>query len=119
MSKGKILVVDDEENIRLLLSEELSDEGYEVDTAANADECFQKFNKQKFDLVVLDIEMPGKNGIEIAGQLRKDQPGLKIVLLTAYSHYRYDLASWAADAYVVKSADLTELKLKIEELLKL
>ncbi|MEN3008556.1 response regulator [Pseudothermotoga sp.] len=119
MPKGRILIVDDEENIRLLLSEELADEGYEVETAANGDECLEKFDKKKFDLVVLDIEMPGKNGIEVAGQLRKDQPGLKIVLLTAYSHYKYDLASWAADAYVVKSADLTELKHTIEELLKL
>ncbi|HBT39031.1 MAG: Response regulator receiver protein [Thermotoga sp. 50_1627] len=119
MTKARILVVDDEENIRLLLSEELTDEGYEVDTAMNAEECLQKCRQESFDLVILDIEMPGKNGIEVAGELRKQQPGLKIVLLTAYSHYKYDLSSWAADAYVVKSADLSELKRTIEELLKL
>lgn len=119
MSKGRILVVDDEENIRLLLREELTDEGYDVETASNAEECLQKCDKESFDLVILDIEMPGKNGIEVAGLLRRQQPGIKIVLLTAYSHYKYDLSSWAADAYVVKSADLTELKRTIEELLKL
>lgn len=119
MARAKILVVDDEENIRLLLSEELTDEGYDVQTAKDAEECLKKFEKESFDLVVLDIEMPGKNGIEVAGELRKRFPGLKIVLLTAYSHYKYDMSSWAADAYVVKSADLTELKRTIEELLKM
>ncbi|HOJ88774.1 MAG TPA: response regulator [Pseudothermotoga sp.] len=119
MKKVKILVIDDEQNIRLLISEELKDMGYEVETASNADEALKEFEKTTFDLVTIDVEMPGKNGIELAGILRQKYPGLRIVLLTAYSHYKYDLASWAADAYVVKSADLTELKDTIRKLLQL
>lgn len=119
MKKTKILVVDDEHNIRLLISEELKDLGYEVETASNADEALEKFEGTNFDLVTIDVEMPGKSGIELAGILRQKYPGLRIVLLTAYSHYKYDLASWAADAYIVKSADLTELKDTIKKLLQM
>lgn len=119
MKKAKILVIDDEQNLRLLMSEELKDLGYEVETASDADEALKKFDRTNFDLVTIDIEMPGKNGIELAGILRQKYPGLRIVLLTAYSHYKYDLSSWAADAYVVKSADLTELKETVKKLLQM
>ncbi|MGJ8455079.1 response regulator [Pseudothermotoga sp. U03pept] len=119
MSKTRILVVDDEENIRLLISEELKDLGYDVETASNADEALEKFEKDNFELATIDVEMPGKSGIELAGTLRQKFPGLRIVLLTAYSHYKYDLASWAADAYVIKSADMTELKETIAKLLQM
>ncbi|MEJ5229453.1 MAG: response regulator [Pseudothermotoga sp.] len=119
MSKTRILVVDDEENIRLLISEELRDLGYDVETASNAEEALEKFEKDNFELATIDVEMPGKSGIELAGVLRQKFPGLRIVLLTAYSHYKYDLASWAADAYVVKSADMTELKETIAKLLQM
>lgn len=119
MKKIKILVIDDEQNIRLLISEELKDLGYEVEIASNAKEALEKFEHANFDLVTIDIEMPGTNGIELAGILRQKYPGLRIVLLTAYSHYKYDLASWAADAYVVKSVDLTELKDTIKKLLQM
>jgi len=119
VSKTRILVVDDEENIRLLISEELKDLGYDVETASNADEALEKFEKDDFELATIDVEMPGKSGIELAGILRQKFPGLRIVLLTAYSHYKYDLASWAADAYVIKSADMTELKETIAKLLQM
>ncbi len=115
--QARILVVEDEDNVRLLVSEELQDEGYVVESAANAEEALSKLEKTQFDLATIDIEMPGMNGIELAGLLRQKIPGIKIVLLTAYSHYKYDLASWAADAYIVKSADLSELKNTIAKLL--
>jgi Response regulator containing CheY-like receiver, AAA-type ATPase, and DNA-binding domains len=64
MSKAKILVVDDEENIRFLLSEELADEGYDVKNRdGTRRSAFRSARKEPFDLVVLDIEMPGKNGL--------------------------------------------------------
>ncbi len=119
MKKARILVIDDEQNLRLLISEELKDLGYEVETAANANEALEKFERTAFDLATIDVEMPGMNGIELAGVLRQKYPGLRIILLTAYSHYKYDLASWAADAYIVKSADLTELKDTIKKLLQM
>jgi len=117
--KHNILVIDDEENTRLLIAEELLEAGYKVDQAASTEEARKKIESNSYDLVTLDIEMPGMNGVEFAGFLRKEIPGLRIVLLTAYSHYRHDLSSWAADAYVVKSPDLTELKETIKKLLEM
>ncbi|AIY87001.1 MULTISPECIES: response regulator [unclassified Thermotoga] len=113
----RILVVDDEPNIRELLKEELQEEGYEVDTAENGEEALKKFFSRNYDLVILDIEMPGISGLEVAGEIRKKKKDAKIILLTAYSHYRSDLSSWAADEYVVKSFNFDELKEKVKKLL--
>ncbi len=117
--KRKIMVVEDEQNMRLLLEEELADEGYDVASASNAEEALKLFESdQDIDLATIDIEMPGISGLELAGRLRKSNLDMKIILLTAYTHYKQDLSSWAADAYVVKSMDLTELKSKIRDLLR-
>jgi DNA-binding response OmpR family regulator len=113
----RILVVDDEKNMRLLISEELKDEGYSVDEAKDGEEAVVKFQKNDYDLVTLDVEMPGMSGLEVAGKLREMKKNIKIILLTAYSHYKSDMSSWAADAYVVKSADLTEMKETVNKLL--
>ncbi|AAD36430.1 chemotaxis protein CheY [Thermotoga maritima MSB8] len=113
----RILVVDDEPNIRELLKEELQEEGYEIDTAENGEEALKKFFSGNYDLVILDIEMPGISGLEVAGEIRKKKKDAKIILLTAYSHYRSDLSSWAADEYVVKSFNFDELKEKVKKLL--
>ncbi len=115
--KKKILVVDDEPNIRDLLREELEEEGYIVDVAENGEKAIEKYFSGDYDLIVLDIEMPGMNGLEVAGLIRERKKDAKILILTAYSHYKYDLSSWAADEYVVKSIDFTELKEKVKKLL--
>ena len=115
----RVLVVDDEPNMRLLIREELEEMGLEVDEASNGEEAIEKFQKGNYDLVTLDIEMPGMNGLEVAGKIRELKKDAKIILLTAYSHYKGDLASWAADSYVVKSMDFTELKEEIRKLLGL
>lgn len=114
----KILIVEDEESLCLLYEEELTREGYEVTTVTNADSALELINREDFDLIVTDIRMPGKNGIELIAQimgLRKDIP---IIINTAYQSYKDDFMTWAAEAYVVKSASLDELKLKIKELIK-
>jgi len=114
----KILIVEDEKNMRFLLKEELEEEGYEVIVASNAQEAENVLDSGvRFDLVTIDIEMEGMNGLELAGLMRKRLPDLKIVLLTAYTHYKHDLSSWAADSYIVKSPDFSELKTVIRELI--
>ena len=115
--KKKILDVDDEPNMRELLREELEEEGYEVEAAENGEEALKKFSSGDYDLVILDIEMPGMNGLEVAGKIREMKKDARIILLTAYSHYRSDLSSWAADEYVVKSFNFDELKEKVKKLL--
>ena len=118
MKKVRLLVVDDEENIRMLFKEELEDEGYEVDLASNGFEAVEKMKSSTFDLVVLDIKMPGMDGIQTLNamkNLNKDQP---VILCSAYGEFKQDLSSWVSDGYVVKSADTTELKQTIRALLK-
>ncbi len=115
----KILVVDDEDNIRLLYKEELQDEGYEVDLAANAEEAFQKIEANKPDLITLDIKMPGMNGIDFLAKLKEENKNIPVILCSAYGSYKQDFQVWASDAYVVKSADLRELKMTIKEIIDL
>ena len=115
--KRKILVVDDEENIRLLFKEELEEEGYEVDTASNGLEALEKVKAASFDVIVLDIKMPVMDGIQALNAIKnmnKDQP---VILCSAYGEFKQDLSSWVSDGYVVKSADTRELKETIKEIL--
>ena len=111
-----ILVVDDDEAIRTLLQEELEDEGYKVLIATNARDALKMVAAEPLDLVVLDIRMPGMDGLEALPRILGIKEGLPVIMNTAYTQYQDSFMSWAADAYVVKSSDLTELKEKIKEL---
>ena len=113
----KILVVDDEENIRLLYQEELEEDGYTVDVAAHGQEALEKLNTFQPDLITLDIRMPGMDGVETLRKIREVQRDLPVILCSAYGEYKQDLTTWASDAYVIKTSDLTELKGTIKTLL--
>jgi two-component system response regulator (stage 0 sporulation protein F) len=115
----RILIVDDEENIRFLYKEELEDEGFTVDLARNGEEALEKVDHFQPDLITLDIKMPGLNGLEVLKRIREQKRHLPIILCSAYGEYKQDFTTWASDAYVVKCADLTELKETIRRLLKL
>jgi len=115
---AKILVVDDEEHIRLLYSEELSEAGYEVITAADGFKLIERIEKEKPDLVVLDIKMVDYNGLDILQEIRNKFYDLPVILCTAYDTYKEDIKAIAADFYVIKSFDLTELKKKIARALE-
>ena len=115
----KIMVVDDEENIRFLYKEELEEDGFAVELAKNGEEALEKFPGAQPDLITLDIKMPGMGGIEVLKRIRERDKHLPIILCSAYSDYKQDFATWASDAYVVKCADLTELKSTIRRLLGL
>ncbi len=116
--KKKVLVVEDEEGLRLLYEEELKAEGYEVLTAQNGREAIQQLEEGKPDLIILDIVMPVMDGIEALGRIVGKERKIPIILNTSYPGYRQDFLSWAADAYVTKSSDLGELKDKVKELLE-
>ncbi len=109
----KILIVDDEEHIRFLYSEELTEAGYEVITAENGYQLLEKIEDEKPDLVVLDIKMIDYNGLDLLQDIRNKFYNLPVVLCTAYDTFKEDMKSIAADFYVIKSFDLTELKSKI------
>lgn len=112
----RILVVDDEEAIRLLYHEELTDAGYQVELAANGEEALQKLGTGRPDLMTVDVRMPGMDGLELVARVRERHRELPIIICTAYD-YRRDFGTWAGDAYVTKSSDLQELKAKVQELL--
>ncbi len=115
----KILVVDDEESIRLLYKEELEEDGFVVEVAQDGLEALKQVPLFKPDLITLDIKMPGLNGIETLKRIRETERRVPIVMCSAYGEYKQDLTTWASDAYVVKGADLTELKNTIRRLLRL
>ena len=114
----KLLVVDDEKNIRRLYETELQGDGYDVATAESAEQALEMIEKEPPDLVVLDIRLEGMDGIDCLRTIMEKRRDLPVILNSAYSTYKQDFASWMADAYVVKSADLSELKTKIEEVLQ-
>jgi len=105
---SRLLVVDDEANIRLLYSAELTEEGYEVETAATISEALEKLAQKSFDLVLLDIKLKNESGIR----------HVWVILCSAFSSYKDDFSAWLADSYVVKSGDLTELKEEVRRVLE-
>jgi DNA-binding NtrC family response regulator len=113
----KILCVDDDVSLLLLYREELSEEGYEVIIAQNGKEALEKYDQESPQLVVLDIRMPNMDGLETLNALLGRNRQLPVILNTAYSAYRDNFMTWGAEAYVIKSSDLTQLKEKIREAL--
>jgi DNA-binding response OmpR family regulator len=110
---AKILVVDDEEHIRLLYSEELSEAGHDVITATDGYKLAERIDKEKPDLIILDIKMVDYNGLDLLQEIRNKFYNLPVILCTAYDTFKDDIKAIAADFYVIKSFDLTELKKKI------
>ncbi|MGE5850834.1 MAG: sigma-54-dependent transcriptional regulator [Candidatus Methylomirabilota bacterium] len=84
MSKGQILVVDDEGAQREILRTILTSEGYRVETAASGAEALQKSDRTRFDLVLTDLRMPVADGLSLVGQLTREDPPTLVILMTAY-----------------------------------
>jgi len=117
-SRAKVLIVDDDHSLRLLYSEELGEEGYEPILAKNGKEAMKILKKLKPNLVILDIIMPVMDGMEALGRIIGQYRDLPIILYSNYPLYKEDFMSWAADAYLTKSSDLTELKEVVRNLLE-
>ena len=114
---ARVLVIDDEANIRLLYAQELADEGYEVVTAANVSEALNRLDEQTFDLVILDIKLKSESGLDLLQQIVKERHNLPVILCSAFSCYKDDFSAWLADGYVVKSSNIEELKLEVDKVL--
>lgn len=118
--KGRILLVEDEENLRSTIALNLELEGYDVQSAMNGKEALQFFKANRFDLVVLDIMLPEINGIDVCKEIRKENRNVFILFLSARSmgSERIEGLKAGADDYLSKPFNLEELLLRIEILLK-
>jgi CheY-like chemotaxis protein len=112
-----ILLVEDDKNQRLLYEQELRLEGYEIIAAIDGKDALEKLEEQLPDIVVMDINMPRMDGIETMGRILNKNKKIPIIINTAYNNYKDNFMSWAADAFIVKSSDLSELKDKIKGIL--
>lgn len=113
----RILVVENEEPLREWYEEELQEEGYEVVGVSGAREALTIIREESFHLVVLDIRMPGMDGLELLGKTLGEQRRVPVIINTAYPRYKNNFMSWAAEAFVIKSSNLNELKDTIREVL--
>ena len=113
-----ILIVDDEEDIRSLYQCELEGEGYKTHSVASGEEALQFIGADtSVDLVILDIKMGLLDGLQVLERLRGMKSDLPVILNSAYSTYKNNFTSWLADAYLVKSPNLDELRTQVKELL--
>ena len=115
---NKVLIVDDEPHLRLLYETELRRAGYDTMTASNAVQGLEFVETMRPDLVILDIRMAGMDGIEALQRILEQDNTIPVVLNTAYSSYRDNYLTWAADAYVTKSSDVSQLLTTVDDLLK-
>ncbi len=116
----KILVVDDESPIVDAITYNLKKEGYDVDAAADADECLERVRDNTPDLVILDIMLPSGSGLDICRRLHRERSGLPVLLLTARAAEVDRLRGFeaGADDYVVKPFSMRELMARVQALLR-
>lgn len=117
--KAKILVVDDEDALRTVLSAELGSEGYDVATAADGVEAVGMLQKNRYNLVLLDIKMPNMNGFEVLKIIKEKHPGTKVIMLTGFADLKNAIESkkLGAEDFVSKPYDLVDLLTTIDRVL--
>jgi len=110
--------VDDEQEQLSLYEQALREEGYLVLCARNGKEALRCLEASSFDLVILDVVMPVMDGIEALGKIVSRYRKMPIILHSGYPHYHTDFMTWLADAFVVKSSDVSILKESVKALLE-
>lgn len=115
----QILIIDDDRNLALLYRTELAARGWTVEVASSPKEALEITGRCDYRVIVLDIEMPEMSGLELLGKLREQAPNSRIILNSAFSTYKSDFQTWLADAYLVKSSDVTPLIQTVNNFLEL
>lgn len=116
----KILVIDDEQNIRKMLTRVLSPEGFIVKEANNGLEALKRLQEENYSLVLLDLKMPGLNGIETLKKIRKNDLNLPVIMMSAYGSIPEAVEAMKLGAldYLIKPFDIEELKIIIKRAIK-
>ncbi|MGD9679493.1 MAG: response regulator [Vulcanibacillus sp.] len=121
MENKRILIVDDKYGIRLLLSEVFNNEGYQVFQAANGRTAIEIARNEKPDIVILDMKIPGMDGLEILRNIRTFDSGMKVVMMTAYGEL--DMLEEAFEfgvlKHFIKPFNINDLKIAIREIFQL
>jgi DNA-binding NtrC family response regulator len=97
--KGSILVVDDEEIMRDVLETLFSAEGYRVDLAKTGEEGLESYGRRSYDVVLLDVSMPGIGGLRALEEFLKTDPDAVIIMITAYATFDTAIAAWERGAF--------------------
>jgi DNA-binding NtrC family response regulator len=117
----RILIVDDDENIRKTMTAILEDEGYIVDSAANGKEALEKTNSATYNLALLDIRLPDMEGVELLNLMKDSLPRTRKIMVTGYPSVQNAISAVnkRADAYLIKPVDVEKLLETVKEQLKL
>jgi DNA-binding NtrC family response regulator len=113
MAGEKILLVDDEEEFTKTLSERMESRGLVARTASSGKEALEKVSAEKFDAIILDMQMPGLDGIETMRRMLENNPDLQIILLTGYG-----TVEKSVEAMKIGAKDFLEKPANIEQLLE-
>jgi DNA-binding response OmpR family regulator len=114
----RILIIEDDEEMRALLKDSLVEDGIEFDSAENGSEAIQKLAEEPFDLVITDIRMPGLTGLDILPGIKKLQPEICVIVVTAFGseEVRRKCFDRGATAYFEKPINMSELRTFIQEM---
>lgn len=117
--KGRILIIEDDEEMRSLLEDYLEEESFETKSVGNGSEAFRILVREIFDVVITDIRMPGLTGLDIIPGVRKLQPDTSIIVITAFGseEVHQKAIQRGADSYLEKPLRFQELRRMIHELL--
>ena len=120
MNKPKILIADDGESQRYLLKGFLLREGYLVDEAENGIKALQCVKDQHFDIILLDHKMPGMNGVEVLKEVKRTNPEIAVVIISAYGTIERAVEAMEAGAfyYITKPVDLDKLLILLDHISK-
>jgi DNA-binding NtrC family response regulator len=114
----RILIIEDDEEMRSLLKDSLEEEGFETDSVSNGSDAFRKLVKEPFNLIITDVRMPGLTGLDILPGIKKLQPEVPVIVITAFGSaevYRRSIERGAA-VYLEKPIRTNKLKTLIHEM---
>jgi two-component system response regulator AtoC len=119
-SVARILIVDDDENIRKVLMAILEDKGYSVEAVGTAREAIKKTEKQCYNLALIDIRLPDMEGIDLLTKIRDTTPRMRKIIITGYPTLQnaVDAVNRGADAYIMKPFDVERVLSTISEQLR-